>query len=182
VGTNAALEGLGHLPDDERRLLAEVAAWPEHRCWAELTQPVLARLTAERGIDFATTLLYDRLRRSEQHGPFIRRVDEFITRPPLFAKKMDVLLAVAPGAYYRELPRAGGDGRLLREQADQFGCRSTVIPTLSMGSVADNGRIISAWLSERRHEKILLASVSKGAADIKAALARPEGRRHFPSR
>jgi hypothetical protein len=95
VGTNAALEGLGHLPDDERRLLAEVAEWPEHRCWAELTQPVLARLTAERGIDFATTLLYDRLRRSEQHGPFIRRVDEFITRPPLFAKKMDVLLAVA---------------------------------------------------------------------------------------
>jgi hypothetical protein len=169
----SALPGPAPLADDERDLLARAAECPAPGPWAELTQPALARLAAERGLDFATALLYERLRRSEEHGPFIRRVDDLVARPPRFPGKIDALLAVAPGAYYRELPRAGGDGRLLREQAAACGCRTAVIPTRSMGTVAENGRIIRDWLGERPGERILLASLSKGAADVKAALALP---------
>ena len=48
-----------------------------------------------------------------------------------------------------------------------------------MGSVAENGRIIRQWLAERPHEKIVLASLSKGAADVKAALAGPDAAAAF---
>jgi hypothetical protein len=162
----------GLYAEDERDLLARVAGWPECASLSELTHSVLTRLAHEQGMDFATALLYDRLRRSEQHGPFIRRVDELLSQPPEPAS-LDALLAVAPGAYYQELPGTGADGRLLRQRVAAHGCRTAVIPTRSMGTVAENGRIILDWLAEHAHEKILLASLSKGAADIKAALAQP---------
>ncbi len=160
--------------DADRDLLAQVAVWPHYADCTELTRPVLARVAAERGVDFATALLYDRLRRSGRHGPFIRRIDELLCRPPQDAVKLAVLFAVAPGAFYRELPRAGADGRLLRQRVEAHGCRTAVIPTDGMGSVAENGRIIRRWLAERLHEKIVLASLSKGAADVKAALSEPD--------
>jgi hypothetical protein len=84
------------------------------------------------------------------------------------------LLAVAPGAFYREFPETGGDGRLLRQHVAAYGCRTAVIPTHSQGSAAENGRVIRDWLAEHPHEKVLLASLSKGSADIKAALAEPD--------
>jgi hypothetical protein len=181
VNRSAVREGPDVVSDEDGDLLARVAEWPQLTSWTELTQPVLARLAAERGTDFATALLYDRLRRSPEHGPFIRRVDDLVARPPHFPGTIDVLLAVAPGAYYHELPRAGGDGRLLRESAAAYGCRTAVIPTRSMGTVAENGRIIRDWLGERSHERILLASLSKGAADIKAALTLPGAAAAFRS-
>jgi hypothetical protein len=162
------------LPACECDLLTRVADWPELRALAQLTRPVLTEVAAAHGIDFATALLYDRLRRSQQHGAFIRRVDELIAQPPPFTGTMDVLLAVAPGAFYQELPRAGGDGRLIREALAAYGCHTAVIPTRSMGTVAENARIIRDWLGERSAERILLASISKGAADIKAAMAMPD--------
>lgn len=79
--SNALHEGPIDCSDDERTLLDNAAKWPEFRSWSDLTQPVLAQLAAELGMDFATALLYERLRRSEKHGPLIRRVDELVTRP-----------------------------------------------------------------------------------------------------
>lgn len=86
---------------------------------------------------------------------------------------------MAPGAFYQELKGTGGDGRLLSKQVAAYGCRTAVIPTRSMGTVTENGRIIRDWLGERPHERILLASISKGAADIKAALALPDAQAAF---
>jgi hypothetical protein len=174
-------EGPGVLTATERGWLRRVADWPETGSWAELTQPVLARVAAAHGLDFATALLYERLRRSEQHGPFIRHVDGLIAQPPSPPPKADVLLAVAPGAFYRELPRTGGDGRLLREQIAAFGWRTALVPTDGMGSVAANGRLICRWLAEQPQGPIVLASLSKGAADIKAALAEPGAAAAFRS-
>src|SRR5260370_30633756 len=173
------LEDPGLISRDEQDLLTQVAQWPECRSWTELTQPVLAKLAGERGLDFATALLYERLRQSDQHGPFIRRVDELLSQPSCAMGKLDALLAVAPGAFYRELPAAGGDGRLLRQHVAAHGCRTVVIPTHSMGTVAENGRIIRDWLAAQRQETILLASFSKGTADVKAALAEPNAPTSF---
>lgn len=164
------LKDPGLLSEDDRILLAQVAEWPECRSWGELTHSSLAKITAARGPDFATALLYERLCRSERHAPFIGRVNELLCKPPLESAKMDVLLALAPGAFYRELPRTGADGWLLRQRAAAYGGRTAIIPTESMGSVAENGRIIRDWLAEQPHERILLASVCKGGGDVKAAL------------
>jgi hypothetical protein len=168
------VEAAGIVSDDERALLTQAAEWPGCRSWAEISRSSLAKVAGERGLDFATALLYQRLRQSDRHGPFIRRVNELLNQPPRDMAKMDVLLAVAPGAFYRELRGTGADGWLLRQRVAAYGCRTAVIPTNSNGSAAENGRIIRDWLADHGHERILLASLSKGAADIKAALAEPD--------
>src|SRR5579871_4638180 len=162
------------MTEDERELLARAAAWPGCRSWNDVTRSCLSRVAVEQGVDFATALLYERLRQSDRHGPFIRRVDALLGKRDSLHGKLDALLAVAPGAFYRELPKTGGDGRLLRQHVAAYGCRTAVIPTNSQGSTADNGRVIRDWLADHAHEKILLASLSKGSADIKAALAETE--------
>jgi hypothetical protein len=169
------------LTENERALLAKAAAWPECRHWTDLSCTALATVAAEQGIDFATALLYERLRWSERHGPFIRRIDELLSQPSLDGSKLDVLVAVAPGAYHKELPDSGADGRLLRQRIADYGCRTQVIPVESIGTVRENGRIICDWLAGRSEERILLASLSKGAADIKAALAQPDAASAFRS-
>src|SRR5262249_47043949 len=96
-------EAAGVVSDDERALLTQAEESPDCRSWSEVTREPLAKVAAERGLDFATALLYQRLRQSDRHGPFIRRVNELLNQPPRDMAKMDVLVAVAPGAFYREL-------------------------------------------------------------------------------
>lgn len=172
-------EDPGIIAADEHDLLAQAEAWPECRSETELTRLPLAEVAAARGVDFATALLYQRLLQSERHGPFIRRVDGLLSQPSQHPGSINALLAVAPGAFYRELRGTGADGWLLRQRVAAYGCRTAVIPTHSGGSAVANGRIIRDWLAERPHEKILLASLSKGAADIKAALAEPHAATAF---
>jgi hypothetical protein len=167
------VEDPGLIADSERDLLAQAGAWLECRSGNQLTRSSLATIAAEQGVDFATALLYHQLRQSDRHGPFIRQVDELLSRPPQPLRKIDALLAVAPGAFYRELPGTGADGRLLGQRVAALGCRTTIIPTNSLGSAAENGRVICDWLTDHSHERILLASLSKGGADVKAALAQP---------
>ena len=51
-----------------------------------------------------------------------------------------------------------------------------LFPTGSCATVAENGRFICQWLLQRpRGERIVLASLSKGSGDIKAALVPPRG-------
>jgi len=97
--------------------------------------------------------------------------------------RIDATLAVAPGAFYREVAKSGGDGRQLRAHASELGFETALIPCESMGSLASNGGLICDWLQTRRQqfpaERIILASLSKGAGDVKTALARPEARQAF---
>lgn len=158
---------------EDLALVRGAGAYTDFVSLEDLTPAALQQITAERGIDFATALLYDRILRSARHGPFIEAVRTRLTCPVPSKGKLDVLLAVAPGAYYREIAKNGGDGRLLREEAAKLGCRTALIPTSSMGTLAENGRQIVAWLQASAEPRILLASLSKGGADIKTALALP---------
>src|SRR5262245_38119478 len=100
---------------EDSALLARARAWPSAPALADLTQPALARLAREHGMAFATAVLYDRLTRSEPHGSFLSRLEELMANPPRVEGTIDALMAVVPGAFYQELPQAGGDGRLLRQ-------------------------------------------------------------------
>lgn len=134
----------------------------------ELTTPELARISTERGVDFATTLLYDRLRRSARHGEFIRDL-EAIDAADAPARLSGKLL-VAPAAFYREYPKFGGDGVVIREIAPRFGLEAAVIPVNSTGSVSNNARTIARALENETDDSIILASLSKGGADVRVAL------------
>jgi hypothetical protein len=88
---------------NETQLLHEGRTEYPHLTYATLSSDSLARIARDRGIDFATALFYDRIRRSPEHGPFITEVEalepDIHTLPRLAGK-----ILIAPSAYYREHP------------------------------------------------------------------------------
>jgi hypothetical protein len=153
----------------ERRLLERAAAWPEHASSTYLTPDIVRQISEQEGIEFATALLYDRIRRSPEHGPIIERLASIPTNQ--FVPRLDVTLAIAPGAFHVESPETGADGLLLRTEAARFGCRTDLIPTQSFGHLSDNAHIIRDWLANHSHESIIVVSLSKAGAEVKLALA-----------
>jgi hypothetical protein len=166
-----------NLPAEERALLDRVAAWPGF-AWPELSAERLQALAAAEGIDFATALLYDRLRRSAEHGPFIAQLEALPEAHAPIAGAADVTLAVAPGGFYRERPDTGADGGFLLEQATWLGCRTAVLPLESFGTLDANARIVGDWLREKSGP-IILVSLSKSGAEVRLALDRPEAAHTF---
>lgn len=139
----------------------------------------LREITARDGIDAATALLYQSVLESPVHGPFIRRIAELRERPAPSPWRSEAALAVVPAASYRENPRTGADGRLFREQAERLGCPTDVVPLASTGTLQENARILCDWLAAQRGRPVILASLSKGGADVKRALAEPDAGRAF---
>lgn len=125
------------------------------------------------GIDAATERLYRSVLESPLHGPFIRRVDELCQEGGSAAWSRGAALAIVPGASYREIPSAGTDGRLVREEAGRLGCPIDFIPLDTTGTLQRNARILREWLAAQPDRPLILASVSKGGPDIKTALAEP---------
>jgi hypothetical protein len=164
---------------EDERILARARAHREIKPDFVPTERVLQQVAAAEGIDYVTALLYDHVVHSPEHGPFVAAIDELRQESAPTQLAGDTLLAVAPGAFYLEYPHSGADGKLLREQARRLGLSSELIPCDSMGGVEENGRVVCEWLSARTDRKIVLASVSKGGADIKVALRRAEARQAF---
>jgi hypothetical protein len=131
------------------------------------------------GIDAATERLYRGLLESPLHGPFIRRVDELCAETAPAAWSRDAVLAIVPGASYRENPSSGADGRLVREQAERIGCPTDLVPLSTTGTLRENARILCDWLAAQPDRPVILVSLSKGGPDIKAALAEPDAERAF---
>jgi hypothetical protein len=163
----------------DRELLQRVAEWSGRTTLRDLDDAALCKITRDHGIDFATALLYHAVCASDDHGPFIRRMDEILCDPSANHSQLDAVLVVVPGAFYREHPETGADGRSACRMAAALGCRTHVIPTHSVGSAAANGQVICDWLEHSAAENIILCSLSKGGADVKLALARPEAPRAF---
>lgn len=161
--------------DYERDLLSRVAHSEALSSLDDLTPEVLRELTAREGCDFATTLLHMRIVDSARHGSFLRKLGQ----SPGTSIMPRVRVAIVPGAFYRENPRTGADGRVAREVAEKLELPVALIPISSTGSLAENARIISGWLLADRESPLVLVSVSKGGSDLKAALAQSDAAHVF---
>jgi hypothetical protein len=165
--------------DDEASLLKRAAAWPTESSLDELDGEALRRITASHGIDFATTLLFDRFQKSPRHAGFIRQIDALRGPSSQWKSSLDATIVIVPGALYVERPEMGGDGRLVREVARQLGLASDFVPLLSRGSAVENACLLAAWLDRQPPKPLILASLSKGGAEVKLALAAsPQSFRH----
>lgn len=164
---------------EESALLARAAFFPEYPVLARLTAEKLRDIAAREGVDFATALLYDRVQRAPQHGPFITRINQWPPNTRTVGTNRDVTVAVVPAAYYKENPDSGADGRLISEEAVRLGLRSEQVPLSSTGTLVENSQIILDWLAKHRSEEIILISLCKGGADVKFALGRPDAAGHF---
>jgi len=147
--------------------------------WVLPTAGNIQEIATREGIDAATTQLYQSVLESPQHGPFVRRIDEICKRTEPRRWQAEAPLVIVPGAFYRENPRSGADGRILREQAERLGCPTGIIPIASRGTLKQNARIICDWLLEHQEQPVILASLSKGGADVKMALAEPDAAEAF---
>jgi hypothetical protein len=155
-------------PEDEaeRRVWGRVASWSG----PEITTPESVRkIAASADCDLATALLHQHIVESEQHGPFLRRLNE----RGAAEWSAGLRVAIVPGAFYRENPRTGADGRVVRGVAEQLGLPVVVVPIASTGLLAENAQHIAAWL-RAQDGPLILVSVSKGGSDLKMALARPD--------
>jgi hypothetical protein len=150
-----------HLTDQAR------SSYPQYD-YAALTPAVLRNLTREYGVDFATALWYDRVRSAEPHRAFIEAVealDADAALPPTSAR-----LLLAPAAFWREYPQFGADGAAVLAVARDLGLDVEMIRTPSTGSVSENARVIREALEREADGSVVLASLSKGGADVRMAL------------
>jgi hypothetical protein len=139
----------------------------------------LQDISARDGVDAATAFLYRAVVDSPQHGAFIEEIRSLGGRTASYPPPAGVKLVIVPGGFYREHPRSGADGHVVREQAERLGWPLDSIPVASTGSLLENARTICRWLGEHRDSRIVLVSLSKGGSDLKLALTQPEAGRAF---
>jgi hypothetical protein len=128
--------------------------------YAALTPCKLAEVTRGHGVDFATALLYDRIRHAEPHRTFIEAVDA--SDPAASIPPTSARLLIAPAAFWREYPQYGADGAAVLAVAGALGISAERIPTLSTGGATENARIIREALAKEEDGSVILVSLSKG--------------------
>ena len=168
-------------PEDapERDLLARADAWLRASPGRALTGDAVRAIAQQEGIDFATALCYQAVCRDPRQETFLRTLAAL---PETMTPdcRLDATVAVVPGAFYREYPHTGADGRLLREVAAEFACPTELIPLPSFRSPRAAARLIVDWLARRPNgERIVLVSLSKGGGEVKLALAEPDAEHAF---
>lgn len=113
-----------------------------------------------------TALMYRYVER--QNIEFINRLGSFdISKAP---KNKNIKIIVVPGMFYKEHPDVGAGGDIICEIARECGFQTSVVPTLSKGSVSHNTKLVKEAILNERHEKVWLVSFSKGSAEIRLAL------------
>jgi hypothetical protein len=153
----------------DRDLLADAAASVDCSTLRDCSGSQIAKITRDRGIDFATALLYDRVLRSLENSAFLGQVNSsnrsVVSDPPL--------VGIVPGAFYLEHNNTGADGSRLVAILRSINCRAQLVPVESFGSLTTNAAIIAEWLSQHGKTRTALISLSKGSADLKIALGLP---------
>ena len=157
------------IPGQDAELLARVAQWPRDYELVDLTVERLAELTHETDLEFATALFYDRARTQATKAGWPIKASAPMESGPA---SVDII-GVVPGAFHGQHKHTGADGLKIVETVRGLAPRVEVVPVRSFGQLQENAETILNWLEERHGARILLASLSKGGADLKYALASP---------
>lgn len=167
--------GLKDLCEDEVEYLKWAEAYPQAPRFADLTRELLQKITVEtKDVDKAAALYYSRAMREPANRELVQYLDRMEVvlagKKPDFSKK-NLMLAMAPGMFYKDNPQIGADGRDLRNMALELGMKEAVIPVEQTGTVEENARIICDFVQKQTEVKgIIIASVSKGSGDFKRAI------------
>jgi len=159
-------------PCDEVALREEIRA---HGKLASLDE--LDAVARRWGVDGAAMAL--RLHLEQLHADFLADVLSEAAAP--LNGDAGLTLLVVPGLYYRERPDLGGRGEVVLEAARRCGFRAEVAPTGSLGRITANARILARELEARRGERVVVASLSIGALQVRQLLAaaKPDERPPF---
>jgi hypothetical protein len=169
----------GEFDDEDRLLLDAAAEWLRSADAVALRGDWPRKLAQERGVDFATAALYVHVCSRDAGVDAIGQSLFSRDGEGAPARLNELTIAVAPGAFYREHPWTEADGAAIRAAVRELGRHAALIPTGSIGALQDNANAIISWLGDRTDERIVLLSLSKGGADVKAALAHPRAAAAF---
>jgi hypothetical protein len=129
-------------------------------------------------LDHATRALYSRVRAAPQNRALWEALEGCREARRAFAR--DLRIVLVPGILYRDFPRTGADGTVVREIAAQLGIPFDTVPvdgTEGLERAAD--LIIARLLAVPEENRVLLFSLSKGSAEVRHALGRHQGRVAF---
>lgn len=166
---------------DDRSLLARAASWDSPDTFADLSVERLAAIATTHGLAFATAVLHDRAARAPANAAFRAAVDAVPPAPLSDAPPLADIIGIVPGAFHGQHKHTGADGLRIAALVRGLAPRIEVLPVLSFGPLEENARLILDWLDARRGQRIALASLSKGGADLKRALAAPRAAVAFAS-
>lgn len=134
----------------------------EQELSGQINEAILRDLNSRLGTDIATAVLYVHFESRVPHHAVQYNRDADDLRP--------LLVAVVPGAFYREHPEVGADGRELIELSEQQPWDCVRIPTESLGTPLTNAEIINSFLSRAaQSHRVILVSLSKGTTDAGVA-------------
>ena len=130
-----------------------------------VTSHVVREINNRFGTDMATAVLYlhfESKLKEESTGAILNQPDTANDRP--------LLVAIAPGAFYKEHPEIGADGRDLIELSKQCSWECECIACESLGTLNQNAAVINEYLERKmRSHRLILVSLSKGASDARVA-------------
>lgn len=157
---------LAKVDPTDRELLDAAKAFYQSNCEHSSIREAVQNANDELGTDFATALLYTHFA-AQLCSDSISNTT--LSSPSTIAPP---LVVIAPGAFHREHPEAGGDGRLVKLMAERNGWECASLPTESLGTLEVNARAIVEWFDKNSDRKVILVSLSKGTADVMVALAK----------
>lgn len=156
--------------DKDRELFAHSADWIRGGD-ETISASALHRLATVKGIDFATAAAYQSVLRSPRHGAFMRAIDAMHDVRDLSHRPAGFRIALVPGAFHREYPGTGADGRLLLAEFARLGYLADVLPLASFRRPAEGAQQIQQWLAEHDQEPVVFVSLSTGGSELKLTLA-----------
>lgn len=164
---------LAKVDHTDRDLLDAAKSFYQSKCEHSLIREAVQNANDEQGTDFATALLYTHFASKLCSNSIPNTtLSSPSTRAPISSPP---LIVIAPGAFHREHPEAGGDGRLVKLLAERNGWECVSLPTESLGTLDVNAQAIVEWFEKNCNRRVIIVSLSKGTADVMVALAkRPE--------
>jgi len=122
-------------------------------------------------LDHATRVLYASVRAAPKN----RLLWEALEASPRTRCSLarDLRIVLVPGILYRDFPRTGADGAVVRDIAAKHGIPFDTVPadgTEGLEEAAD--LIIDRLLAAPEESRVLLFSLSKGSAEVRHALSR----------
>lgn len=149
--------------------------YPDHPHLNDLTQSFLQQVThATKDVDKAAALFYNRTIREPRNRNFIEFLENYEKgkQPKPDYSGKNILLALVPGMFYKDNhDQVDSTGQSIRSVAKSMGIRDVVVPTEQTGTVTTNGTIVCRFVEQSTANHIILASASKGSADVKVAIS-----------
>lgn len=136
-----------------------------------------------RELDAATRELYEQILAQPDNGA-LRRALELprakTTTPQASDAHIDAQIVLVPGIFYADYPHTGADGAVLRQAAAALGLPFAMIPIDGTEGLDAAAATINAWLRAAQDPRpIVLFSLSKGSAEVRHALTKPEADKAF---